>query len=162
MARSKFNTGKFISENPFISLIVVGGAFYGVTRIIKAVKKNKASVVEDSEKNPFNYVNFIKIAEDKAKTKKQTIVSFSTEEATKQAEKLHSTWNTFGLDYPEEAGIIIKNIPSKYDFAKVLTIYNNKYGYDYQAKIKDKYNTNNYDKVIGIANDLAIDYRIKK
>jgi hypothetical protein len=162
MAKTRFNTGKFISENPVISLIVVGGVVYGVTRVVKGIKKKQASVVEESEKNPFNYTNYIKLAEDKAGRKRQTIVSFTTEEATKQAEKLHQTWNTWGFDYPEEAQVIIKNMPSKYDFAKVLEVYNNKYGFDYQAKIKDKYNTDNYDKTIGIANDLTVEYRIKK
>ena len=162
MAKTKFNATKFITDNPVISLIVVGGGVYGINLIIKGIKKRRSGIIEDSEKNPFNYVRFLKMAEDKAQNKRQNIFSFTTEEATKQAEKLHETWNTWGFDYPEEAQVIIKNMPSKYDFAKVLEVYNNKYGFDYQAKIKEKYSTDNYDKVIGVANDLSIDYRIKK
>ena len=50
MAKKKFNVGQFITDNPFISLIVVGGAVYGVTRIVKGVKKGKDKVIETSEK----------------------------------------------------------------------------------------------------------------
>ena len=162
MAKSSFNTGEFIMKNPIISLIVAGGAVYGINRIIVNYKKSKASSVEASEKNPFNYVVYMQNADSEANSKRKRIVSYNSEEALKFAEKLHETWNTFGFDYPEVAQVIIRNMPSKYDFAKVLQAYNNNYGYDYQAKIKEKYNEDNYDKVINVANDLNVKYRTAK
>lgn len=162
MAKSKFNVGQFITENPLISLIVVGGAVYGVTRIVKGVKKGKDKVIETSEKNPFNYTVFMTAVEDKANKKRQQIARYTDEEATSFAEKLHQTWNTWGFDYPEEAQTIIRNMPSKYDFAFVLKKYMDKYGFDYQAKIKDKYNEDNYSATMTVATDLPTEYRIKK
>jgi hypothetical protein len=160
MARkSSFNTGQFISENPLISLVVLGGVSYVGYSIYRSIKKGRQGSKEASEKNPFNYTVFITNAEAKAEKRKQKIKSISTAEAKKFAEKLHNTWNTFGFDYPEEAVVIIKNMPSKYDLAKVLQVYNDTYGFDYQAKIKDKYNEDNYDLVITTALDLGTDYR---
>jgi hypothetical protein len=159
MAKSSFDTGKFVSENPVISLIVLGGVSYLGYSIYRSIKKNKQGSKEASEKNPFNYTVYITNTEAKAEKKKQKIKSFTTADAKVYAEKLHNTWNTWGFDYPEEAVVIIKNMPSKYDFAKVLQVYNNTYGFDYQAKIKEKYNEDNYDLVITTALDLATDYR---
>jgi hypothetical protein len=160
--KSSFKPGEFIMQNPFISLLVVGGGVYGINLLIKGIKKNRQGIVEESEKNPFNYTTFIDNTEKEANRKGQTIATYTSEEAIKQAQKLHETWNTIGFDYPEEAVVIIRNTPSKYDFAKVLQAYNSKYGYDYQAKIKDKYNAENYDKVINTANDINTKYRIRK
>jgi hypothetical protein len=157
--RSSFNIGQFITDNPFISLIVLGGVSYVGYSVYRNFKKKKAGSVEESEKNPFNYSVFMKNAEAKASNKKQKIKSFSADDTRKFAEKLYKTWNNIGFDYPEEAVVIIKNMPSKYDFSKVLVAYNSKYGSDYQASIKDNYNEDNYNKVMETALDIAADYR---
>ncbi len=98
-------------------------------------------------------------AENKAKNKRETIKSYSSADALKYAEKLYETWNDFGFDYPDEAKVIIRNMPSKYDFAKVLIAYKNKYNREYQADIKDRYNEDNYNSVMETALDISADYR---
>ena len=161
MAKSKFDTARFVQENPLTSLIFIGGIGFLGYKIYTNIKKGSAGAKEESEKNPFNYTVFMSNTEEKAEKKKHQIKSFTTEEAKKFAEKLHQTWNTVGFDYPEEAVIIIRNMPSKYDLAKVLVAYNSKYGYDYQSKIKEKYKEDNYNKVIDSALDLETEYRRK-
>ena len=160
--RSRFDSAKFLQENPVTSLIFIGGiGFLGYT-VYKQIKKGRAGTKEESEKNPFNYTVFMSNTEEKAQRKKQSLKVYTLDEAKKFAEKLHKTWGTVTFDYPEEAKVIIQNMPSKYDFAKVLTVYNSTYGYDYQSKIKDKYNEDNYNMIIETALDIPTDYRITK
>ena len=154
-----FDAGKFIQDNPYVSLIVLGGLSYLGYSIYRGYKKNRSSSVEESEKNPFNYTVFMQNAETKAKNRRDNIKSYSSADALKYAEKLYETWNDFGFDYPDEAKVIIRNMPSKYDFAKVLIAYKNKYNREYQADIKDRYNEDNYNAVMETALDISADYR---
>lgn len=159
MAKKSFDPGKFVSENPVVSLIFIGGIGYLGYAIYSGIKKGQDEAIEKSTGNPFNYTAFIEKTNKIAQLKKQKIAVISADERLTQAKKLYNTWNTFGFDYPDEAIVIINNFPSKYDFAQTLITYRDKYGSDYQADIKDKYSEDNYNRVMESAKDMKIDYR---
>lgn len=157
MAKKKgFNVGTFVSENPFISLILLGGISYGGYKVYKSIKDKARENIDESETNPFNWKEYIDSATAYL-TKKgliDSVISIKPAEALERAKKLHKTWNSVGFDYPEEALSIVRSMESKYDLAKVLKSYFDNYGFDYRDKIKDKYSEEEYNKVIDEGNDL--------